>query len=397
MKPIYYVQCLLLVTLLTNTQAKSQNIINDTIVVSTGEAVTVKFPSDANGNMPDGDGSYSVSGLKKALLIKAGKANASSQLLLVTEGDRQHEFVLTYADKAPTLTIDFSSKKKLTVRANEKKEQADAVHAEADALFAKGDYDAALSKYSWLLHAVEEPQREAIRVGVAECEKQSLAGKQKKYSDAMTRAKACETSAKFKEAEAFYTVALDAKPGDAEALVQQQKNRDMWYKVYTKRADSADGKRNYILAQAFLEEARIADPKSFKQGYDKKFVRIANDAAGQRYEDQKKKGNEAFDIHDWTAAKQAYDSALAVNKDDDYCGKRLIKIKEAVEKERDDEKKEAEYYALLSSAKGFAAAKELDAAIAKYDAAMKLFPDRRFAKEKREALTKLKTNASAKR
>ncbi|GAA4737526.1 hypothetical protein [Flavisolibacter ginsenosidimutans] len=399
MKPIYYVQCLLLVTtLLTNTRAKSQNIINDTVVLSTNAQVSFLFPSLIDKTtMSNPNGSYEAIVTKKNLLLKAQRKEANPQVLTVNEGSNTHTFVMVYNENVPALKRDWSNKKKLASYVKDKKARADARLAEADALLEKGQYDAALALYSRLQYDVEEAERQPIETKIAQCEQMSFAGKQKKYSDAMTRAASLEKAKKYREADSTYDVALGAKNDDPEALRKRAANRTVWFQDSKGKALDAFDDNNFILAKSGFAEAREIDSKTFQQCCKDKYETTLRKAPDQVFRLQRTKGNEAFDIHDWTVAKQAYDSALAVNKNDDYCSKRLIKIKEAVEKERDDEKKEAQYYALLSSAKGFAAAKEIDAAVAKYDAAMKLFPDRRFAKEKREALTKLKTNASAKR
>ena len=389
---------LLMSACLFGMKTKAQNILNDTIVVSTNATAEIVFPSAPNGILSSGDGSYEVSkGTKKSLLIKANKKDADPQTLTVNEGSHKHHFVLLYNQNASPLRLDWSKQKDLERHVKETKAKATAHRAEADALFDKGQYDAALPLYDRLQYDVEETERQPILTKIAQCEQQSTAGKQKKYEDAMTQASGFEKGKKYREADAAYDAALKAKPEDTEALKKRTDNRAAWFRDCKNKGLDAFADKNYILAKNSFEDARELDGKAFQQCCKEKYETTLQKVPDQIYEQQKLKGNEAFDVHNWAAAKQAYDSALAVNANDKYCSKQLVKIKEAIEKERGDQKKEAEYYALLSSAKGFAAAKDFEAAIAKYDAALKLFPDRRFAKEKKEALIKQKSNASAKR
>lgn len=386
---------------LSGITARAQNIVNDTLVVGTEATAEIAFPSPPNGILSTPDGSYEVnSGTKKSLLIKANKKDAKPQSLTVDEGSRKHRFVLVYAENAPALRRDWSKQKALTAHVKELKDKAEAGLAEADARFDKGQYDAALEMYNRLVYDVEEAGREPIRQKITKCEEFSQKGKEKKFNDALTRGDVQAAAAKFKEADAAYAAALLVFPGSADAQTKRQKNTEAWYKAVTRRGDSAAKAKNSALALTFFDEAEQADSAKFnKSTYKAQYRQLADDAVKQAYEQQKETGDEAFAVHDWVSAKRAYKSALSLKgkAEDKYCLGRLKNVNEAETKEGEDKRKEAEYYAVLSTAKKREAAQDFEGAIAKYNAAIALFPDRRFAKEKKAALARRGSSASTKR
>lgn len=395
-----FVHLFLLAAGFCSTTAGAQNILNDTILVSANAAVTVKFQADpTHSKIPDGDGSYELgNGGKKALLIKVLKPGAKDQTLVVEEGSRRHEFVLAYSDKPAELVVDWSNKKKLNEYVKNRSAQTKAALTEADALFNNGDYDAAGAAYSRWVNNVEGAERETIYVKIDECNRRGQAGKQKRYKEAMAAADTYAAARKYKEADAAYAEALAVMPDEAEAQKKSAANKSAWYKESAKKGDEADNAKNFILAQALYDEARLASPKDFAAYYEKKYKRVAADAAGQTYRQQKTAGDEAFQVEDFDVARAAYDSALRVKPNDADCTAKLAKVKEAHEKAKAVKLKEAEYYSILSTAKKKAAtaitAKDYDDAIELYKKADRLFGDKKFPKEKMEAVTKLKSAAA---
>lgn len=400
MKKKYGVTFLLLVLLFA--KAGAQNIINDTIKVSAGEAVTLKFPSDPEGSIPDGDGSYEIEGSKKSLRIKARKPDAKNQLLVVTEKPgRRHEFVLLYAEKAPKLLFDWSGKKELNTHVNEKKKALNNGLAAADADFEKADYDAALAKYSRLVYDAEETERGPIRQRMEECSQRGQAGKQKKFKEAMTRADAHAAAKRYREADTAYGEALTARPGDADAQAKRQGNSSAWCKDCAKRAAAAATEKNYALSKNLYEEAREANAKDFDRFYKTPYDAVLTNATEQAYKQQRKAGDDAFQVEDFDGAGKAYEAALSAKPEDKEVKAKLNKAKEGQEKAKNDKAKETEYYSILSTAKKLAAgattAKQYDEAIDAYKRAEKLFADRRFPKERIEALMRAKNAVTAKR
>lgn len=382
----------------------AQNIVNDTIVVSTAGTVEIVFPSQPDeAKVIDGDGSYDVArGTKKSLIVTASKKVDSRQNLSVKEGGRTHRFALIYAEALPKMQYDYGSTKKLRENANRKKAILAAGRSIADDFFAKGEYDKALEKYTWLTDNVDDAEGEPFRARIAECLQQTELARQTKFQDALGQAKAFETAGKFKEADAAYANALQLYPADAGVQVRRQKNRDNRYTTALKRADSADKAKDPVALRLFLDEARQADPAKFSSSkYNGQYGKVVADANSKAYKLQKKTGDEAFALHDWAAATLAYEAALGINGinkvEEKACRDQLMKIQEAVAAEARYKAKEAEYYAALSEAKTLTGKKDLDGAIARYNAALALFPDRQFAKDKKNALTKLKNSASAKR
>lgn len=383
-------------------QAKAQNILNDTLLVSANAAVTVKFPADpTNSNIPNGDGSYELgSGGKKALLITVLKGGAKDQTLVVNEGGRRHEFVLVYTDKPAALSVDWSNKKKLNDYVKNKNAQTEAALAEADALFNKGDYDAAMTTYNRWVNNVEAGNRTAIQAKIDECNQRGQAGKQKRFKEAIVTADAHAAAKRYKEADAAYAAALTTMPNDAEGQKKSAANKSAWYKDCETKATAAAGAPNFILAKEYYEEARTVNPADFNRYLLKPYEAVVPKATDQAFKQQKKAGDEAFQVEAFDGAKAAYDSALLVKPNDKEVTARLNKVKEAQARAKDDKIKEAEYYSLLSTAKKKAAtavaAKDYDAVIELYKKADKLFGNRKFPKDKIEALMKLKNTATAK-
>lgn len=382
-------------------QAKAQNILNDTILVSANAAVTVKFPADPNGKTPNGDGSYEVSnGGKKALLVRVMKEGAKDQALIVEEGGRRHEFVLAYTNKPAELVVDWSNKRKLNDHVKNKNVQTAAALAEADALSNKGDYDAAVAIYSRWVNNVEAGDRAAINAKIDEGNQRGQADKEKRFKEALVTADALAAAKRYKEAAAAYAAALTTMPADAEGQKKSAANKSAWYKDCEARATAASGSSNFILAKAYYEEARTVNPTDFNQYLKKSYEVVLPKAADQAFKQQKKTGDEAFLVEAFDGAKAAYDSALLAKPNDKEITARLNKVKEAQARAKEDKIKETEYYNLLSTAKKKAAAavtaKDYDAVIELYKKADKLFGNRKFPKDKIEALMKLKNTATAK-
>lgn len=374
---------------LCKVQATAQTIVNDTLVVSTVATAEIVFPSPPNGRLSTPDNSYEVnSGTKKSLIIRANKKDANPQSLTVEEGSRKHHFVLVYNESAPPLRRDWSKQKNLAAHVKDMKDRAAAGLAEADGWFARGEYNKALPLYERLVNDLEEAEREPVKDKIAQCVERSQARKQKKYDDVMAQADGFEKARKFREADTAYGDALVALPGDAVAQKKRLANRATWFQDSKAKAIAAFDNRNYVSAKTFFEEAREVDAKAFDKFCKDKYDVAVLKAPVQAYQQQRAKGDEAFKVNDWAGARQAYESALAVKKNDAHCAKQLSNVKDA-------EKKEALYYSLLAAAKGIAAGNP-EAAIAKYNEAASLFPNRQFAKEKRQELTQAKGKAPAK-
>ena len=391
MKTIYSFKSLAVVCVcLVATATYAQNIVNDTLAVSTNAAAEIVFPSSPNGRLSTSDGSYEVGkGTKKSLLIKANKTNAAPQTLTVDEASRKHRFVLLYNESASASRYDWSRQKDLERHVKEKKASVAASLAAADALVDKGDFETALTQYTRLQYDFEEGEREPVLAKIAECGKRLQEKTQKSYKEAMAEANAFINEKKFKEAIASCKKALDARPDDVEANKLMQTAKSLGFKDYTAKASEAAKDEKYSLAKYYFENAQKIDNKAFQQ------------CCKDKYEGTLRKlASESIDVHDWVTAQEACNTMLAMKPDDKVCLQISEKIKEALAKEKDAKQREAEYYAILSKAKKMelaaATSKEYEAVIEEYNRAAKLFDNKRqFPKNRIEAL-KQKGTASAK-
>ena len=110
---------------------------NDTVYVNTESIVELIFKEASSGEIPNGDGSYEIrGGTGTSLLIRAKKKNAKTQPLIVTEGTREHRFILVYKTGATAGRKDYSNLEKI---AEQERETAPPIAPKEAVALAKDD------------------------------------------------------------------------------------------------------------------------------------------------------------------------------------------------------------------------------------------------------------------
>lgn len=374
-------------------QLNAQNIINDTVFVNATSQVTLKFPGKTKATLVEGDGSYEVaSGTNdKTLLVKASRPDAKpSQALVVTDGDRKHEYVLLYREQIPTLLIDWSNTKKLKDYVNDRKKKTVARLTSAQGLMGSGRHAEAIQLFSRLVYDVDEQQRESVRAMLEQCESAMATTKKAQFEGFVSAAEGYVTGKQYRLADGEYRNAL-AVQDDSEVRNRWEKNKKAWCKWAADSAVKAAPK-SLALAVYYYRESAEADSLEFARMY-----KGNSQATLARYNEQMHKtfeeiGDDAFELNELEKAKQAYDSSLAF-KDHKRCRDRLVKTTELLSRKLDLMNKEQDYYRFLSTGKFLAAKaiteKDFAEAIAQYRKADAVFKDRRFPKAQIETLEKL--------
>lgn len=392
-----------LLGLLFYNSAGAQNIRGDTIYVDENSVVAILFsavPRKADLSMNDGQGGlYEVKVMgKKSLSIKALKKEARDQFLEVDEGDKEHLLILSYKEGSPARTIDWSTKRKLTARANEVKRDVTILLNRADSLYGQAKnnisnqamWEEVSAKYSPLAIILDSKDRDDVRSKLEESSKRVEGIKENKYGEALKEGQNYYGLQKYSEARKAYQKALEYKPGDIQALKYISLTDSVWAKVYVDKGDEANKAKRYVYAMINYQEAR-----RIKADYpllENKFNQAKESANPIVYEAEKKKGDQAMKANDIVEARRAYDSALSARPDDRYIKSQVKNLIIEEEKIEQEERKEATYQSILVQAKGLADkasnVQGFDSAIKEYEKAISVIPDRKFPRKKIAELRK---------
>lgn len=376
-------------------------IVNDTIFVNTNSVVEITFPSPPEATLSRGDGSFEVDGgKKKSLLLKARTKDPEAEKLTVTEGSRTHTFVLAYSENVLVKIIDYSSSKKLNQHIKDNTEKLTKNLTEARQLFDNGQFEVAMARYQRLFYDAQGSEQAFINNQIKECEARLRVTNERNYTDAVARGDELVAKENFLAADAAYREALTYKAGDQIANSKLQSNLIVGFDDYLQKGDKATRTGNAILGKQFYEEAKKFYPQGWEKKHEKKYLTLIADADKQAYSQHKMKGDDAFELKNWPAAIQSFDSALFYKKDNAYCLGQIKKAKQEMARSEKKRQDEAEYFRLLSKAKkmsGLASTgRDYEQAIADYRAALALFPTRKFPKDKIDELTKMKNSLAVK-
>ncbi|MBI2259880.1 MAG: hypothetical protein HYU67_13405 [Flavobacteriia bacterium] len=217
--------------------------------------------------------------------------------------------------------------------------------------------DAAITKYKLALS--KKPSSEKAKNKISELEKiksnqANIAEVDKKYLAVMKKANESFTAKKYIDAIKLYNDALTIKPNEKEPVEK-----------------AAEAQK--------LEESN-------KSESDKQYQKILE--AGQK----------AIDEKNWTKAKEMYNRALTLKKDDIIPKNKLTEIEELIKKEKEDKLNQADkdkkYNDLIKSAETFATNKDYEKAINSFVEAGKLKPNETLPPKRITELTDLKNKNS---
>lgn len=368
-----------------NYGAIAQNIVNDTVYVSTSSIIEIIFNSPIEkAVMPNGDGSYesTVSGNTRSIMINALKKNAKDQPLIVNEGTREHKFILSFKEATPAIRIDWSDLKKLTahtnniqqspskknrreLRALSKKQAGDGANVQdtikkppaeeseaeksrkalvnANEWYKKGLWQEAKAAYG----LVTDPDMsdfvnfriEDINKKLQEEEKKKKEEMDKNYKEAMVKAKTLTASGKYTEAYDYLIQALENRPNDADAqarlslikkkltdldLVNENKKKETQFTNYVARGDEAFKGNQFENAITNYEAALKIRPGN--QGLVKKLADTKKAINNESFQDWKRKGDNALQKGDMNGAKTYYEEAVKIKPQDAYVMKQLAQL-----------------------------------------------------------------------
>ncbi|RYZ30805.1 MAG: hypothetical protein EOO10_01495 [Chitinophagaceae bacterium] len=399
MKAKYMILVLLFsIASFAHTAVSAQNIRNDTVFVSTNALVELIFndKKKSGAEIIDNNGSYELGGTKRSFTVKALQKDAQPKKLIVKEGQRKHDFILVYSESVPEsqMVVDWSNLKKLKEHVKAKEEKANGKLEVADALYNKGEFLAALSMF----HALKE-EVDISKVGLVESRITSIEEQlQKIYMTVISKGDHALSEKKFKEAWDAYKEALAYFPGNENATKKFKEVSPLAFKESIRKAQDANEEKRFAAAKNFYEDGRNIDPETFARNNQKAYETVLKQEIGQHYKQLVDAGDDAAEVQDWSKAKMHYDSALKLKVNESVLVNKMQKANQEILKLDNYNKKEAEYYSVLSKAK-LLAAKALnvadhEVAIDEYKKASALFPERRFPKDKIAEIQKRRRNDS---
>jgi tetratricopeptide (TPR) repeat protein len=400
---------MLLLSFLFHNDAEAQRIRGDTIYVDQNNVVTVAFPSLPTTFQLTTDGQeglYEVNDMgKNTLSIKALKKGAKEQALEVTEGPRKHLFILSYKEGSPALRFDYSKRKTLSEHVDEKKKEVSKALDAANRL-----YDQAINnmsnqalweevevKYLRLVNAMEPKDAGIVKSRLEESRTHIQNLKGKKYEEAIKNGQNYQFLKKYSEAKRAYLKAKEHNPGDVQVLKLINSNDSVWAKEHVDKGDEANKAKKFIEAKTYYKDAFNIKPDYF--GLQDKLNQARKDADPLIYKIEKTNLIQAMKANDTEEARRAYDSILFIYPNDGYTKSQLNKLIIEEKKIEEEEKKEAVYQGILTTAKSRADkasnVQEYDLAIKEYQRASDMIPTRKFPKKKIDELTKMKNGVRA--
>lgn len=377
-------------TVLHGARAEAQNIRNDTIFVSADAVTELRFADKCNANLPAGDKSYGVGdgGSKKSLIVKALKKGVKPQPLVIDEGSRKHYFILAYAEKPPLLVVNWSNLKDLKAHVQEKQNKANKLLDEANALYEKGHLREAWEQYNAVVNDVDDSKQNFVMSKKASIEKK-IEGL---FANAVQKGDQFFSDKQYKEAWASYKEAENWNDS-AVAIKNFKEAKAFAFKDCIGKAKEAT-KKDDPEAVKYYEEAREIDSIAFRSQASV-YQAVRNRLLEKLHRELLERGRNAEEMHDWSLALAAYDSACIMMPTNDICKTIGDRARQEIVNEANNRKKNQEYYGILSRAKRAAKDKDYNTAIEEYNKAGNLFPQRQFPKYKIEELRKSMNNPSA--
>ena len=291
---------------------------------------------------------------------------------------------------------------------------------EADGLVSSQSWADAKSKYEAALSLKPNeayPQQQINNIN-AELEKQKKAAElEKQYKDAIAKADADFSAAKYTEAVTSYQAALKIKPNEqypadqinkANNLIKEleaQKELEKQYADLITSADASFGKEKYEDAIGLYTEAlKIKPSEVYPKDQIAKAKGLieaakAEDLKNQKYDEFIGKADKAFGVEQYQDAIVNYQSALQLKPEEAYPKERIAAAEKAIADKKAKQELDKQYNDLIVDADADMNAASYESAINNYEEALKLKPNENYPKEQiaeaRKELEQQKKEAEA--
>ncbi|MCW3072836.1 MAG: hypothetical protein JWO44_2726 [Bacteroidetes bacterium] len=329
------------------------------------------------------------------------------------------------------LLADLAAKDKAEKDKLAKEKELDAKYqaaiAKGDAALAKKDYAAAKTGYTeagTLKPAEQYPKDKLAEIDKAMADASKAAEQETKYKAAIAKADAAMKAKTYDAAKAGYNEALAIKsseqyPKDKLAEIDGLLAKDAASKELNDKYNAAVAKADKALAAKTYEEAKAgynealgvkpaeAYPKTKLAEIDKILADIAaKDAAEkdklakakeleEKYKAAIAKADGAFGSKDYTAAKGAYNEALALKAAEQYPKDKIKEIDAILAKEMGAKALEEKYAAAIAKGDAAMGKKDYTAAKTGYSDALALKPGEQYPKDKLLEVDKALGDAAA--
>ncbi|MCO6499739.1 MAG: hypothetical protein J5I47_05105 [Vicingus serpentipes] len=371
------------------------------------------------------DESYPVAQLKEieANLAKNAEAN-KNYLAAIKAGDeafnnQEWDKAIIQYQKASGYNPDEEYpknkiKEAKDLMANEKKVTAEynAAIAEADKAFGAKKYEQAKVNYE---KAVAIKTNEAYpKTKLGEIEK--LLGEQQKiereYKNAIAEADGFFNANDYEKSIDSYNKALSLKPAEAyptskiveaKKFIADKKKLEADYQKFIAEADKFFGAKDYTAAKINYQQASaIKKEEQYPKEKLAEIEKIEEETAKKEAEEKQREanyqaaitnGDKAFSAKNFELAKQAYQTASEIKKEEQYPKNKLSEIDkilaDAAAKEAEEKAKEEQYKQLIATADGLLSAKDYDGAKGKYNEAIKVKTEEQYPKDKVREIEKI--------
>ena len=288
---------------------------------------------------------------------------------------------------------------------------------QADAAFAKKDYETAKTNFVAAVNIMPKesyPKQKITEIDKILSELASAAEKDNLYKKRIEYADKEFTAKNYEAAKLAYKSALEIKstekyPKDkiseiANILAEKAKkeNIENQYQEQIATADKKLEKKDYQAAKvAYASASQLkpseAYPKTKISEIDNILESMAADKEKEvKYNQLLKTADAKMGAKDYTAAKQAYESASKLKPSEVYPKDKLKEITEALALIAQNKAKEEEYTAKIKQADALLASKDYKKALSEYSAALGLKPSEAYPKQKmKEIDEKLQNLANA--
>jgi len=301
-------------------------------------------------------------------------------------------------------------------KAGESEKQYNDLIAKADNLFSQKDYTSAKSAYSdasAIKSAEQYPKTKIIEIDklLADLDKQkSAAEKEQQYKDALAKADKSFTAKEYEDAKSNYNQALSIKPAEqypktklAEidkilASAGKQKEIDAKYQAAITKGDNAFNVKNYVAAKTSFAEASALKntetyPKTKIIEIDKLLADLDKQKSvaekEQQYKEAIARADKQFTLKDYENSRGAYNEALSIKPTEQYPKTKITEIDNLLAALGKQNDIDAQYKLAISKADASFATKDYAAAKSSYSQASGIKPAEAYPKAKLAEIEKL--------
>jgi hypothetical protein len=349
-------------------------------------------------------------GYNEALGFKPAEAYPKTQLAAIDKA------IADAAAKDAAEAARLAKEKELT-------EKYAAAIAKGDAAFGTKDYDGAKAAYNEAiaLKAAEKyPKDKITEINAILAKEMGAKELEKKYADAIAKADAGLGAKDYTTAKAQYTAALALKPNEQYpkdklsevdkaladlAAANKLKEQEAKYTAAIAKGDAALAAKTYAAAKtAYTEASTLKPSEQYPKDKLSEIDKLMGDAAAEKDRLAKEKalndkynaaiarGDAAFKLKTWAAAKTAYNEALGLKPGEQYPTDKLAEIDgqiAAAASEKDKAALEAKYKAAVAKGDAAFKLKTWEAAKAAYNEALGLKPGEAYPSGKISEIDKL--------